>query len=194
MFGLMWAARYKFPQWREIATRENYNVFMIWGVFCIVATWLKVLNVANAAHFGGLLYGLGVGWVFFDQRYRWRGIAALIGLAVLVTCSLTYAPWSERWTFWKAYRETDLGHYDASIKWYKQSLKLGGDPATIWHNIGLIEARRNNQDEKEKAENQERAANNGRLLDEEISPPADSGAPPSTGEPSSGGDVSSGGA
>jgi membrane associated rhomboid family serine protease len=193
MFGLMWAGRRHFPAWREIATKENYNFFIIWGVFCIVATWLKALNVANAAHFGGLLYGLAIGWVFVEKENRVRGIAALIGLAALVTISVTYLPWSSRWTFWKAMQEASRGEFDTAVSLFQKSLKLGyKPPSAVWYNIAAVEQRRHNPDAEMKA--LKKAEESGLTLGDDLgAPPPDNRAPPSTGEPSSGGEVSSGG-
>ncbi len=87
MFGLMWAGRGMFPAWGAIASRDNLRYFIGWGLFCVVATWLHFLNVANGAHAGGFLFGLSVGFLFFSPRRRWVWAAPLALLVGIIAFS-----------------------------------------------------------------------------------------------------------
>ena len=139
MFGLMWAGRGGYPVWGTAATRDNLRYFVLWGLFCVVATYFHWfgLNVANGAHAGGFLFGLCIGYLFYSPRRRWVWTAPL---AVLLTASVlacTYQPWSANWTFWKGNKEFSREHYAQAIVWYQSSLRRGGDPHANWHNISL---------------------------------------------------------
>ena len=90
----MYAGRGRYPQWRAIVTREILNGAVIWGLFCVVATWLNVLHIANAAHGGGFLFGLAVGWLFIRRQHRIASALAILGLLALTVLSVTWMPWS----------------------------------------------------------------------------------------------------
>ncbi len=144
MFGLLWAGRKRYPDWQIVATKRNLIVMVGWGLFCVVATWLHLLHVANAAHFAGLFFGMAVGWLVVGRH---RVVSALVfcGLVALTVASVSWMPWSLPWVEWKAGRERALGHYAESVRWSRASLKLGEDPATAWSNILVTEHLRKNQ-------------------------------------------------
>ncbi len=137
MFGLMWAGRGAYPIWGAIATRDNLRYFIGWGLFCIVATFLHILNIANGAHAGGFLFGLCIGYLFFSPRRRWVWAAPLALLLTACVLACTWQPWSAEWTFWKGNKEFDRKQYAQAIQWYEASLRRGGDPHAAWDNIGL---------------------------------------------------------
>ena len=137
MLGLMWAGRGYDAAWRAVATRDNLRVFILWGLFCVAATYLHFLSIANGAHGGGFLFGLCVGFLFYSprRRYVWAAPLALLLTACVLAC--TWQPWSGNWTFWKGNREFDRKHYVQAIRWYQASLKHGADLHDTWYNISL---------------------------------------------------------
>jgi membrane associated rhomboid family serine protease len=137
MFGLLWAGRARYPTWRTVATRENLNLFIIWGIFCVITTWAHVMDIGNAAHGGGFLFGLAVGYLFCAPRRRLIWALPLAGLVALTILAVTWMPWSGYWTFWKGSEEFKQGRYHAAVAWYQRSLKLGADPQANWNNISL---------------------------------------------------------
>ncbi len=87
MFALMWAGRGLYPAWAATATRDNLRYFILWGLFCVAATYIPGLNfrVANGAHGGGFLFGLCIGFLFFMPRRRWvwaAPLALLVGVTI----------------------------------------------------------------------------------------------------------------
>jgi len=137
MFGLMYAGRGRYPEWQSIATRDNLRIFILWGLFCMAATALHLLNIANGAHVGGFVFGLSVGWLFAAPRRQPLWALALAGLLAVNILALTWMPWSSEWTFWKASREFDRAHYQNAVYWYKRTLAQGSEPHAAWFNIGL---------------------------------------------------------
>ena len=57
LFGFMWATRHRYPLFLEVLDGKTIQLFMIWLVGCIVATYLNLWQVANTAHVAGLLFG-----------------------------------------------------------------------------------------------------------------------------------------
>ncbi len=137
MFGLMWAGRGAFPAWRQLATRDNMNIFLVWGVFCIFTTWAGYMPVANGAHFGGLVFGLAIGWLFYSPRRQPLWSIPLTILVVATICSVTWMPWSGPWTWWKGNRELERHHYSNAVTWYHRSIDRGESPDSLWKNIAI---------------------------------------------------------
>jgi len=52
---------------------RDMRLFLVWGVLCIVLTVMHTFAVANGAHFGGLLFGLAVGNLFFSHAVNRSG-------------------------------------------------------------------------------------------------------------------------
>ena len=53
-FGFMWAARRHFQSFPEVLDQQTANIFMVWPGGCIIATYLEIWDVGNAAHVSGL--------------------------------------------------------------------------------------------------------------------------------------------
>lgn len=135
LFGLMWAGRGTRESWRLVATRKNLEVFIVWGLFCVAATAMHFLNIANGAHGGGFLFGLSIGYLFYSPRRRAIWIAPLAALLIASVVSLTYVPWSTEWTFWKGTQEFERHRYPQAITWFQRSLQRGGAAQANWVNI-----------------------------------------------------------
>jgi GlpG protein len=135
MFGLLWAGRGHSPLWRAVATRDNLRLFILWGVFCVFATWAGFMHIANAAHGAGFLFGLSVGWAFYAPRRRPLWAIPLAALAALTLLSVTWMPWSGDWNFWKGGQAFDRQQYAQAIRWYERSLRWGMEPGPTWENI-----------------------------------------------------------
>jgi membrane associated rhomboid family serine protease len=57
--------------------RKNAPILIGWAVLCVILTQFKLLNIANAAHFGGLIFGALCGLYYGLPRLRWV-FAALV--------------------------------------------------------------------------------------------------------------------
>ncbi len=137
MFGLLWAGRGRDMAWRAVATRQNLNLFLGWGVLCIVLTYTRIMPIANGAHGAGFLFGLSVGWLFFAPRRRPVWGLALAALGAMCALALTYVPWSSSWNFWKGSQSIGQGRYLQAIRYYERSRDQGPDVPECWHNIGV---------------------------------------------------------
>ncbi len=162
MFGLMWAGRSKYPEWRSVATKDNMTLFVIWGIVCLFATVTHTMNVANAAHGGGFLLGLSVGWIFVAARKRPIWAFPLIGLAAIVVLSVTWMPWSAEWCFWKGTKAFETKNYAEAISYFHKSLNRGSytyenwlNISGAWHNLAIQERSRGNEESARHADLQE---------------------------------------
>jgi GlpG protein len=137
MFGLVWAGRGHSAAWRQIATRENLNLFLGWGVLCIVLTALKYMTVANGAHFGGLLFGLCVGGLFYSPRKNLAFIPLMVAQLALCFLVLFYVPWSGDWHWYAGNKDYDAKRYVKAGSHYEMALKLSGDDVPLLGNLSL---------------------------------------------------------
>ena len=135
LMGLLWAGRGFHDSWRRMATRENMQLFLVWGVLCIVLTATHTMAIANGAHFGGFLFGLAVGNLFFSPRRRPIWIPALVFLAAVCVVSLTWMPWSMEWNWFKGIQAYDRHRYADSIVYGERALHLGGERVALSRNI-----------------------------------------------------------
>jgi GlpG protein len=135
MFGLMWAGREQFPEWKEVATAKNLQVFVGWGLMCIAMTMLKWFSIANAAHFGGLFFGLAVGWLFIARRNTVLAGVMLVVLLAGAVVAVKWMPWSARWLRYKGDLAAASLQFEEAEAWYRQALMRGGDPIETWNHL-----------------------------------------------------------
>jgi len=62
--------------------RKNAAMLIGWAILCVILTQFKLLKIANAAHFGGLIFGALCGLYYGLPRLRW--VFAAVGLTILV--------------------------------------------------------------------------------------------------------------
>ncbi len=138
IFGFMWIARDRFSSFRAILTLQLIKGFLVWLVGCIVATYLDILQVANAAHFFGLLFGVLVAYAVVASRWQ---LAARGGVAALIACSIVpifWCPWSTEWLSHKAYEAHAARDIFRAMDLYSRILRSDANNAWAHYNRGLI--------------------------------------------------------
>jgi GlpG protein len=138
IFGFMWLSRSRYPEFNQVMTRQNIQLFLYWLVGCIIATHLKIWTVGNAAHVAGLLFGAGVAGAF-ALSYRPR--LAFFALTLFVLGSippLLWCPWSVTWLSLKAYDAHLAEHVDEAIYWYTRIVQRDPGNACAYLNRGNL--------------------------------------------------------
>lgn len=135
MVGLMWAGRGSHPSWRSLVTKEIFQFFLIFGGLCIITTYTHIQPIANGAHFGGLLFGLSTGAICYAPRKRLLWLVPLLLLLTIDVLSVTWMPWSAKWTVWKGEKSLEQHHYSQAIKWYETSIRYGGSRSECYDGI-----------------------------------------------------------
>ncbi len=96
--------------YRYYLGRNDYIWLIMWLFGCLIATQSGLVNIANAAHFGGFAWGMCLAAAL--GRNKWR-YPARLGLTVMLgTCFLPFVwmPWSAEWLSYqglKAYLRKD---------------------------------------------------------------------------------------
>ncbi len=135
MFGFMWVARNRYPEFKQILTKQIVLLFIGWLIMCMIASLLHLMDVGNGAHIGGLLFGTAASAIF-TLKYKTRlvsvGMGALIFAALL---PLFWCPWSAQWVGRQGYKAHVNHDYEKAILNYQRSMELGADPQWALSNI-----------------------------------------------------------
>jgi GlpG protein len=137
IFGFMWISRDRFPGFRQVLDKQTINLFLAWLIACIVATYLKVWIVGNAAHVTGMVFGVLVAATFGSGYWRRIAQATLAALVVGAVVPLYWAPWSVQWLTVKAYDAHVALRYDDAVNYYSRIIKLDPDNALAYINRSL---------------------------------------------------------
>jgi len=130
IFGFVWIASRRYPQFREVLTPQTVQLFLYWLVGCMVVTYLNLWQVGNAAHVSGLLFGAATA-ACFVVRYKPRLIvAALGGLIAISLVPVFWCPWSATWLGLRARRALEAGDFERAVSYYSRAIRL--DPGTAW--------------------------------------------------------------
>jgi membrane associated rhomboid family serine protease len=148
IFGFMWASRSAVPEFATVVTEQIATLFWMWLVGCIVATWLGLVNIGNAAHVSGAMLGAAAAQSLMVRTGR-RGLAMAATLVIAAASfgSVFWSPWSARWVAYKAYKAHVAGDWDVAIASYRRSIKLGFD--RDWALKNLAYAYYSKHDDKE---------------------------------------------
>lgn len=153
-FGSMWIASDRVEAFKIAVPKRIVVLFLGWGVLCIVATLLKTMNVANAAHISGLLFGAGVALVFVLRKRVPLMVAGLSSLILMAVVPLFWCPWSAGWVSKQGY-DAHLRHdYAKAVSWYQRTIDVGGD--TVWALENMARAYRSMGDQSKFEEALER--------------------------------------
>ncbi len=128
MFGFMWIARDRYPEFQQTLTKQIIILFTGWLIFCVIASLLHIMDVGNGSHIGGLLFGMGTAAIF-ASKYKMRLISFGMGVLIFVALlPLFWCPWSAQWVGRQGYKAYVNHDYEKAILNYQRSLELGVDP------------------------------------------------------------------
>lgn len=88
-------------EYKGFINQKTINWFIIWLLLCLLLTRFGIMDIGNAAHITGFLWGLLVAYL---ERYK--GVIRLsVPLSILVLTAIPafYQPWSTLWLENKAY-------------------------------------------------------------------------------------------
>jgi membrane associated rhomboid family serine protease len=137
MFGFMWIAGGRINLFKKAMPKRIIVLFLGWAVICILATLSKTMNIGNAAHISGLLFGAGVAGLFVLRKQRPFIIAGLGNLILIAVIPLFWCPWSPGWVAKQGYDAHARHDYAKAVSWYQRTIDLGGDQAWALENMAL---------------------------------------------------------
>jgi GlpG protein len=138
IFGFMWPIRDRFSQFKEVLDQRTVNIFVVWLIGCVVATYLKIWEVGNAAHISGLLFGAAVAGYFvagYKPRLMLTGVSALVVFSIV---PLFWCPWSVAWLSNKAYHAHATQRYNDAAGLYTRIIHIAPDNAWAYYNRSSV--------------------------------------------------------
>lgn len=140
VFGFGWARSSRDPRYARLIPQETLNLWLGWGVLCVVLTMSGTWNVANYAHGGGLFFGWFAAHATARGKFR-RLAAAAIALpsAAFVLLAVVGPPWSMTWHASRAERAMDDGRWTDAIPLIDRAAALGAyDEWVVWNRYRCV--------------------------------------------------------
>ena len=144
LFGLLWILSRRDDRFHKAISRQTSQLFAMWFVFCVAATWTGFMPIGNVAHGTGFITGVLIGLAITSQRRRRLLIGTVSAFALSGLWSATLgrplinlsgrAGYEEaRWGY-----EDLIAHQDASaVRWLRDASRLQPDDMGVWHNLAL---------------------------------------------------------
>lgn len=129
-FGFIMVAGFRSEKFRYYLDKSDIRWFLLWLLVCVFITYLELLNIGNAAHTSGLIWGAFVALFLFYKERTIMAIAAMVVMIALSSLPFVWAPWSVNWLADRAYREHKDGHYEKARYYYDEI--LAKDPENDW--------------------------------------------------------------
>ena len=129
-----WMRRRHDSRFRDVIDRPMMQFFVVWFLFCIIATETGFMPVANAAHAGGAIAGGLLG-----MRRPWLAPAFFAALAAGVVLRVGDGGGSAKsWVLHKrAEAAIDAGEYEEAMSLYQSLFENGDKTAGAVYNYGL---------------------------------------------------------
>ncbi len=120
LFGFIFVKSKTTEAYKNYLDKRTIRLFIFWLFLCIVLTKTKAWNVGNAAHIGGLLWGMTLAYISkFDTYKQWL---FGLGLFSLLASSIFWNPYSTSWLSHHAYELHKNQKVDEAITIYKKIL------------------------------------------------------------------------
>ncbi|QDT28165.1 Rhomboid protease GluP [Gimesia panareensis] len=130
MFGMLILLRQTNEHIAEVFTEREIHWGLGWLFLCFVLTYLGIMNIANAAHVAGFLYGLLAGVVLINQSrfaslLRYAFVVSHL-LLIPATWLICHPYWNGKYYWYLARHSDDL---DQRIAYLKKGVELSpGEP------------------------------------------------------------------
>jgi GlpG protein len=150
VFGFMWMGSRRIRAFEDLLPRQTVVIFLVWLVACYIATELKVMNIANAAHLFGMLFGMAAGEAFVNRR---RIAVMVLAMALMIGGAVTacfWNPWSPMWLGEKALKAHKAKDYPTAIAYYRKFIARGRNSGWALYNLAVLYSEMKDQPNFEK--------------------------------------------
>jgi len=154
LFGLLWVLAHRDPRFRGAVDRQIASLFLGWFVLCCFLTATGAWPVANAAHAGGALLGVLVGFVLSARGAAKMALSGVLFGAVIVmlACATVARPVvnfgghvAEELAL-LGYLDLERDHNESAAEKLRRAVTMDAGRADWWYNLGLA-LQRVNDDE-----------------------------------------------
>ena len=116
--------------------KKTIQLLLGWLFLCILISELNIINIGNAAHFSGFLFGYLVAWVL--QTKHITRLAIYFGVLIIAGVPIFYAPWSAEWLGTKGLEYHDAKDFVNAKSYYLKSLEKDSLHETSQINLDII--------------------------------------------------------
>jgi membrane associated rhomboid family serine protease len=137
LFGFILIKSKTTEKYKSYLPKKTIILFILWLPLCIVLTYTKVWRVGNAAHLGGLLWGMTCAYISkFNTRKQW---AIGLSLFFILASSIFWNPYSTSWLSHQAYELHKNKKLDEAMLVYKKILERSPDNEWAKANLKILE-------------------------------------------------------
>jgi len=137
LFGFLFVKSKTTEAYKNFLDKRTIAIFLIWLIACIVLTQTKSLMVGNAAHVGGLLWGMTLAYISkFNKFKQW--VVGLVLFFVLAS-SIFWNPISTLWLSSQAFELHSNQKIDEAIIIYEKILNRDPDNEFAKINLNQLE-------------------------------------------------------
>ena len=145
LFALLWVIGKKDPRFAGAVGKGTVGWFAVWFFFCILATRMGWMRVANVAHGSGAILGLILAAAIVARgRARAAAIAGVVTFvlagAVLASVGREYvnlAPPDAAREAYRGYVGAKQGRYEEAARRYRRAVELDGGKSIYWYGLGV---------------------------------------------------------
>jgi membrane associated rhomboid family serine protease len=123
--------------YKDFLDKRTIMLFLLWLVLCICLTQFKLWEVGNAAHVGGLIWGMFLAFISRVSVYK-QWVIATVMIAFIVS-SIFWNPLSISWLSHEAYELHKNQKADEAIDVYKKILSRDADNEFAKANLKQLE-------------------------------------------------------
>ncbi|HEX6191747.1 MAG TPA: rhomboid family intramembrane serine protease [Chitinophagaceae bacterium] len=137
LFGYLFVKSKTSETYKDALDKRTTNLFLVWLVLCVILTRTGAWTVGNAAHIGGMLWGM---LLAYASRYN-RLVQLASGLIYLATLTalMIYGPFSTAYLSYKAYESHAAQKVEEAISIYKKILDRDPDSEFAKANLKQLE-------------------------------------------------------
>lgn len=136
-FGYIYLKSKTTEAYKNYLDKKTINLFMFWLVLCIVLTQTKAWTVGNAAHIGGLFWGMTL--AFISRLHQKVQVIISLSLLVFLTSMIFWTPFSISYLSHEAYNLHKDQKVDEAILVYKKILTRDAKNEFALENLKQLE-------------------------------------------------------
>ena len=125
LVGFIYLRAKKTTAYKNFLAPTTINIFIFWLILCFILTRTGSWEIGNAAHIGGLLWGLILGSIPTQESLKKWAIG--LGYITILVFLILYNPLSTALLAYKAYKYHDAQDIENAIQTYQQILKIDPD-------------------------------------------------------------------
>ena len=133
LVGFIYLKAKKTTAYKNFLPPTTINIFIFWLILCFILTRTGSWEIGNAAHIGGLIWGLILGFIPTQETIKKWAIG--LGYITILVFLILYSPLSTAFLTYKAFKYHDAQDIENAIQTYQQILKI--DPDSEMANINL---------------------------------------------------------